>query len=150
MNDNEVMNIEHVALQVPDSAAMADWYVQHLGCSIKRSTGEPAFIRFLMDGSGDAMMELYRNPKAPVPDYSAMDPLLVHIAFVSEDPEKDRDRLMAAGASLVDDYTKTPAGDELVMLRDPCRLRAGCRASRRETGPAATTRRRLARAAAAR
>ena len=68
-----------------------------------------------LNGSGDAMMELYRNPKIPVPDYSAMDPFLMHIAFVSDDPQKDRDRLMAAGASLVDDYSKTPAGDELVM-----------------------------------
>ena len=119
MKDNVFMNIEHVALQVPDSVAMADWYVNHLGCSIKRSTGEPAFIRFLMDGSGDAMMELYRNPRVAVPDYHAMDPMLVHIAFVSEDPQRDRDRLVAAGASVVDDYTKTPAGDELVMLRDP-------------------------------
>lgn len=119
MTDNDAMNIEHVALQVPDSVAMADWYVNHLGCSIKRSTGEPAFIRFLMDGSGDAMMELYCNPKVAVPDYQAMDPLLVHIAFVSADPQRDRDRLVAAGASVVDDYTKTPAGDELVMLRDP-------------------------------
>ena len=113
------MNIEHVALQVPDPAAMADWYVNHLGCSIKRSTGEPSFIRFLMDGSGDAILELYRNPRVAVPDYQSMDPMLVHIAFVSPDPERDRDRLVAAGASLVDDYTKTPAGDELVMLRDP-------------------------------
>ena len=78
------MNIEHVALQVPDPAAMADWYVNHLGCSIKRSTGEPAFIRFLMDGSGDAMMELYRNPRVAVPDYQSMDPMLVHIAFVGD------------------------------------------------------------------
>jgi|SRR4029453_10680322 catechol 2,3-dioxygenase-like lactoylglutathione lyase family enzyme len=115
----ERMNIEHVALQVPDPAAMADWYVNHLGCSIKRSTGEPSFIRFLMDGSGDAMMELYRNPRVAVPDYQSMDPMLVHIAFVSPDPERDRDRLVAAGASVADDYTKTPAGDELVMLRDP-------------------------------
>jgi glyoxylase I family protein len=65
------------------------------------------------------MMELYRNPRVAVPDYQAMDPLLVHIAFASEDPQRDRDRLVAAGASVVDDYTKTPAGDELVMLRDP-------------------------------
>jgi hypothetical protein len=71
-----------------------DWYVNHLGCSIKRSTGEPAFIRFLMDGSGDAMMELYRNPKVGVPDYQAMDPLLVHIAS----PEPSMRKRMKAGS----------------------------------------------------
>ena len=113
------MKIEHVALQVPDPVAMADWYVQHLGCAIRRSAEAPSFVRFVMDDSGAAMMELYRNPRVEPPDYAAMDPMLVHVAFVSPDPRADRDRLIAAGASVAEDYVKTPAGDELVMLRDP-------------------------------
>jgi glyoxylase I family protein len=113
------MKIEHVALQVADPAAMADWYVHHLGCSIARSGPEPISIRFLKDGSGTSMLELYRNPKVQVPDYATMDPLLVHVAFVSSDLAGDRDRLVAAGASVVDDIVATPTGDELVMLRDP-------------------------------
>jgi catechol 2,3-dioxygenase-like lactoylglutathione lyase family enzyme len=113
------MKIEHVALQVPDPAGMADWYVKHLGCSIARSSGEPAFIRFLQDDSGLAMIELYRNPSIPVPDYSSMDPMLVHVAFVSSDLRADRDRLVAAGANIVQDVATTSAGDELMMLRDP-------------------------------
>jgi len=113
------MNIEHIAFQVSAPAAMADWYVQHLGCSIKRSGGEPGFVRFVMDGSGDAMMELYNNPSVTVPDYRAMHPMILHVAFVSANPQADRDRLVAAGATVEDSYTQTPAGDELVMLRDP-------------------------------
>jgi uncharacterized glyoxalase superfamily protein PhnB len=98
---------------------MADWYVQHLGCSIKRSAGEPSFVRFVMDGSGAAMVELYHNPSVALPDYRAMDPMMLHVAFVSANPRADRDRLVAAGATVEDPYTSTPAGDELVMLRDP-------------------------------
>jgi catechol 2,3-dioxygenase-like lactoylglutathione lyase family enzyme len=113
------MKIEHFALQVPDPAAMAAWYVEHLGCSIARVAGGPASIHFLRDGAGTSMLELYSNPKVPVPDYRSMDPLLVHVAFVSADPAADRDRLVAAGAAVVDDLVRTPAGDELVMLRDP-------------------------------
>ena len=113
------MNIEHIAFQVSDPAAMADWYVQHLGCSIKRSAGEPSFVRFVMDGSGDAMMELYHNPSVSVPDYRSMHPMVLHVAFVSANPQGDRNRLVAAGATVEDSYTRTPAGDELVMLRDP-------------------------------
>ena len=113
------MNIEHIAFQVSDPADMADWYVQHLGCSIKRSAGEPSFVRFVMDGSGDAMMELYHNPSVSVPDYRSMHPMILHVAFVSANPQADRDRLVAAGATVEDSYTRTPAGDELVMLRDP-------------------------------
>jgi glyoxylase I family protein len=116
------MRLEHVALQVPDPAAMADWYVTHLGCSIARTGGEPAFARFLLDGAGAAMLEIYRNPRVPVPDYASVDPLIVHLAFVSDDVAADRDRLVAAGARLVEDVVTTPAGDQLAMLRDPWKV----------------------------
>ncbi len=113
------MNIEHFALQVADPVPMADWYVKHLGFSIARSSGEPVNARFLLARNGAAMLEIYRNPKASVPDYALIDPLHLHIAFYSENPAADRDRLIKAGAKLVEDLTKTPGGDELVMLRDP-------------------------------
>ena len=113
------MKIEHFAIQVPDPIAMADWYVKHLGCSLARSSGEPAHMRFLKDSSGSVLVELYRNPKVAVPDYVAMDPLLLHLAFLSENPVADRDRLVAAGAMVADDLVTTSLGDQLVMLRDP-------------------------------
>ena len=113
------MRIEHVALQVPDPVAMADWYVAHTGCSVARAGGAPAFVRFLLDGAGSAMLELYRNPQVPVPDYAAMDPQLLHIAFLSGNLTADRDRLLAAGATVAGDLLETPAGDRLIMLRDP-------------------------------
>jgi len=113
------MKIEHVALQVAEPAAMADWYVRHLGCTIARSGSEPLSIRFLKDGSGASMLELYRNPRVAVPDYAQMDPMLVHVAFVTDDPAADRDRLVAAGATIVEDLNITPAGDQIMMLRDP-------------------------------
>jgi catechol 2,3-dioxygenase-like lactoylglutathione lyase family enzyme len=113
------MKIEHFALQVPDPIAMADWYVKNLDCTLARSGDAPAHMRFLKDGSGSVLVELYRNPKVGVPDYAAMDPLLLHLAFLSENPAADRDRLVAAGARLVDDLVTTPSGDQLVMLRDP-------------------------------
>jgi hypothetical protein len=98
---------------------MADWYVKNLGCSIARSGGEPAFARFLMDDSAAVMLEIYRNPKVSVPDYRSIDPLLLHLAFISNNPVADRDRLVKAGAHLADDLASTPAGDQIVMLRDP-------------------------------
>ena len=113
------MKIEHVALQVAEPAAMGDWYVRHLGCTIARSGSEPLSIRFLKDGSGASMLELYRNPRVAVPDYAQMDPMLVHVAFVTDDPAADRDRLVAAGATIVEDLNTTPAGDQIMMLRDP-------------------------------
>ena len=116
------MHIEHIAFQVSDPVAMAQWYVEHLGCTVARRGGEPAFIHFLKDASGQAMIEIYRNPRVGVPDYRSMDPMLVHIAFHSGDPLADRDRLLAAGASIAEDHVVTPAGDEMLILRDPWHL----------------------------
>ena len=65
------------------------------------------------------MLEIYRNPKVQAPDYATLDPLLLHLAFLSNEPGADRDRLVAAGAKVVDNLTMTEAGDEIVMLRDP-------------------------------
>ena len=112
------MKIEHVAFQVADPAAMADWYVKHLGFSVRRSSDEPVVARFMADVSGSVMLEIYRNPKVPVPNYAAMDPARMHVAFVCEDLPAAVARLTAAGASLL----QGPAilgEDELAMLRDP-------------------------------
>jgi uncharacterized glyoxalase superfamily protein PhnB len=113
------VKLEHLALQVPDPVSLADWYVKHLGCTVARSSEAPSYARFLMESGGTVMLEVYRNPKVPVPNYDQIDPLLLHIALVSADPAADRDRLVAAGAKIAENLTTTPAGDSLVMLRDP-------------------------------
>jgi glyoxylase I family protein len=113
------MRIEHFALQVPDPVAMADWYVKNLGFSIARSGPPPISVRFLKTSSGAVMLEIYRNPKATVPDHGSMDPLHLHIAFLSNDLAAERDRLVKAGAKVAEDIIATPAGDQLLMLRDP-------------------------------
>jgi glyoxylase I family protein len=111
------MKLEHFALQVPDPVAMGDWYVKNLGCAIVRSEGEPSHGRFL--SVGRALFEIYRNPKVSVPDYKAIEPLHLHVAFNSDNLVADRDRLVKAGATVVTDVNTTPAGDEIMMLRDP-------------------------------
>jgi catechol 2,3-dioxygenase-like lactoylglutathione lyase family enzyme len=112
------MKIEHVAFQVVDPAAMADWYVKHLGFRVRRSSDEPVVARFMADISGAVMLEVYRNPKVPVPDYAAMDPALLHVAFLCDDVPGAIARLTAAGASLVRG-PELLGDDELAMLRDP-------------------------------
>lgn len=111
------MRLEHCALQVPDAPALADWYVKHLGCSVARAGGAPAFVRFL--AAGPVLIEIYQGSVAPTPDYASRHPLQFHLAFESENLKADRDRLLAAGATLAEDYCTNAAGDELLMLRDP-------------------------------
>ena len=113
------MNIEHFAINVPDPVAAANWYVQHLSMRVVRSLEEAPFTRFLADESGRVVVEMYRQTKVAVPNYEAMDPLVFHIAFVTDDVAGTRDRLMAAGASSTLPITTTSNGDEMTFLRDP-------------------------------
>lgn len=113
------MNIEHIAINVADPVAMADWYTRHLGMHVVRNVGGPTLTHFIGDESGRVVIEIYHHTKAAVPDYHAMDPLVLHIAFVAPNMQETRDRLLKAGATLAADIAVTPAGDELCMLRDP-------------------------------
>jgi glyoxylase I family protein len=113
------VKIEHTAYQVEDPVALARWYVEHLGMTVKRAQPESPFGHFLADDGDAVMLEFYANPKVAVPDYRRMDPLVLHIAFSADDVAAARARLMAAGATPVGDVQQTDAGDVLAMLRDP-------------------------------
>ena len=113
------MKIEHAAYNVQDPPAMAAWYVENLGFTVKRSMDEEPFGHFLADGSGAVMLELYRNPTVEVPDYAAIDPLILHLAFSSDDVAADFARLVEAGGEPVEEPGETDTGDVVAMLRDP-------------------------------
>ncbi|KAF0095967.1 MAG: glyoxalase/bleomycin resistance protein/dioxygenase [Puniceicoccaceae bacterium 5H] len=112
------MLFEHFALNVPDAAAMADWYVENLGFRILKAGEKAPFVRFLGDSSGRCIAELYTNPQAPVPDYATQHHLVFHFAVVAADAEQKRDALLAAGATLVVEDT-TSDGSLVITLRDP-------------------------------
>ena len=65
------------------------------------------------------MLEFYNNPKARVPDYRAIDPLVLHIAFRADDVAATRDRLIKAGATPEGGVATNDTGDTVAMLRDP-------------------------------
>lgn len=113
------MNIEHIALNVPDSVRMADWYVQHLGMRVVRRQMQAPFTHFLADESGRVVLELYQHVKAALPDYAKLDPLSLHIAFLADDVAKERDRLLAAGATPAGEIVTTETGDVMTFVRDP-------------------------------
>ena len=46
------MIFEHFALNVPQPAAQAQWYVQHLGFKIVRRREDAPFTHFLADETG--------------------------------------------------------------------------------------------------
>jgi glyoxylase I family protein len=112
------MKLEHFALNVIDPVAMAKWYVEHLGLKIVRQVADAPYTHFLADSSGTILLEIYNNPPDQVPSYAAMDPLQLHVAFVSEDPEADKIALLDAGATFVEELLFDD-GSHLAMLRDP-------------------------------
>jgi catechol 2,3-dioxygenase-like lactoylglutathione lyase family enzyme len=112
------LNLEHVACNVSDPAAMAAWYVEYLGMRIVRHNAAPPYIHFLADASERVVIEIYSNPVDPIPDYPAMHPLRFHVAFAAPDPDAARAALVGAGATFVNEQT-LPDGSRLLMLRDP-------------------------------
>lgn len=113
------MKIEHAAYQVSDPVKMADWYVAHLGMTLKRAQATAPFGRFLADSGNHVMLEFYYNPQVSLPDYHAIDPLVLHLAFSTDTISATRQRLIEAGATAVGEIQTSPAGDQLAMLRDP-------------------------------
>ncbi|MHC4252970.1 MAG: VOC family protein, partial [Planctomycetota bacterium] len=107
--------VEHIAINVPDSAAMTGWYVKNLGMTITRDVGGPSKTCFLADASGRVVLETYTNASARVPDYAAQHPLEFHLAFFVGDVKAAEDTLVAAGATVHEGYKQTPNGDEMSM-----------------------------------
>ncbi|KEO72651.1 VOC family protein [Anditalea andensis] len=112
------MKFEHFALNVTHPVAMGEWYEEHLKLKVVKKMEEAPFMTFLADESGDIMLEIYNNPKGHILPLADMHPLTVHLAFVSENPTSDKERLLAAGATEVSDELLKD-GSRLVMLRDP-------------------------------
>ena len=113
------MRLEHVAFNVTDSRALADWYVAHLGMKIIRQVDEPPYIRFIADSAEQTVLEVYSNPLGEYVDYKQYHPVTFHLAFEVEDMEATRERLVKAGGTLDGDIDQTPAGDRLAFVRDP-------------------------------
>ncbi len=112
------MKFEHFAINVPDAAAHAQWYVANLGFKIVRQMTVAPFTHFLADETGRVVVELYSNPKATIPDYKALHPLNFHLAVVAADARADRARLEHSGAPLVLEAPQAD-GSLLIRLRDP-------------------------------
>lgn len=111
------MNLEHVAINVPDPGAMAEWWCQRFGMKTLLASPDAPFIHFISDGQG-SMLELYYNEDAPIPDYTDIHPQTLHIAFVVDDIEGERQRLLDEGAAPVGEIS--PMGTNLLaFFRDP-------------------------------
>lgn len=110
--------LEHLAIDVADPIAVADWWCKNLGFTITMQKDDETHTTFIVDASGRMAVEMYRARTQPVPpEYSAMDPLTLHFGFTSKDVDADIERLLKAGATLVT-HDKSPGFDG-AMMKDP-------------------------------
>ena len=112
------MIFEHFAINVNNVAAVVKWYVSHMGLKVVQQQKELPFMTFLADSGGRVILELYQRPDAIMTNFKTQHQLTFHVAFVSENAQLDSDRLLAEGASFIEEVRKED-GRHLVMLRDP-------------------------------
>jgi glyoxylase I family protein len=113
------LRFEHIAHNVKDSRAVEKWYVDNYGMIVVRESGGPNYGCFLSDSAKNVMLELYQNDQVPVIDFSNVDFYSLHLASMSGDLAATKDKFVKAGAAVAQDINKTPAGDEILVLRDP-------------------------------
>ena len=85
---------------------------------IVRKTDAPPHIHFMADAKGRVVIEFYSNPVDPIPDYSSMHPMRLHLAFAAPILDAARAALVEAGATYVEEMS-LPDGSRLLMLRIP-------------------------------
>lgn len=112
------MVFEHIALNVKNVEDIRDWYVANVGLKVVSEQSQAPFMTFLEDSTGRVILELYHRPEEEITNFKTKHPLSFHMAFVSQNAEKDKTRLLDKGASYVEEITKED-GSHLVMLRDP-------------------------------
>jgi uncharacterized glyoxalase superfamily protein PhnB len=110
---------EHIAINVEDPIAMADWYCKNLDMKVKFEGDPPNNISFISDSYCRMMFELYENENAAKSDFNSMDMVTLHIAFMVDDVKGTCDRLIEAGAKMDKELTVNDSGDEIATLRDP-------------------------------
>jgi len=112
------MKIEHVAFQVADPAAMAQWYATHLGFLVRRASESPVVARSwrsLRRGHAGGLSTIPRCPCRIIPRWiglAARSPRMRR--FAGNDRAFDGRRGPCWSAAL-----QILGGDELAMLRDP-------------------------------
>ena len=112
------MVFEHFALNVADIDGVVNWYCTNLGLTIASQQKQSPFMTFLKDSSGRVIIEFYSREDELIQDFKERHPLTFHVAFVSENAQQDKERLMKAGASFFEEVFKED-GSLLVMMCDP-------------------------------
>ena len=114
-----VIRSEHIAFNVEDPIAQAKWFVDNMEFKIMFKGDPPNNARFVINTGEDFMIELYNNKEYPKIDLQKISHMAIHIAFMVDSMEAVKQKLLSAGATIVEDITKIPSGDLILMMRNP-------------------------------
>lgn len=114
------MEIEHIGIAVAKPVETARWLERNLGCRLLSSQSDTAHeAAFLADGAGTTVLELIRVPGVAPACSVLPSTSQLHIAFLSDDPYAEAEKLKKAGATLEEDNSGHNPGEILLLLRDP-------------------------------
>lgn len=105
---------EHLAINVENPKAVADWYVKYLGLEIISASKKMIFVR---DPGGHFMFELYKKPEAKG-SFSSLSHDAAHVAFAVDDADALSRKMVEGGAQILKAFTN-PVGDRVINMRDP-------------------------------
>ncbi len=111
--------IEHLGLNVSDPTSVANWYVQNLGMKIIREDKKPPFVTFISDKGNHFVIEFYKKDKFPKIDFHKINYMSYHFAFMVDSINIFKSKLSSRGAKVMEDISKLPSGDQVLMMRDP-------------------------------
>jgi predicted enzyme related to lactoylglutathione lyase len=108
------VRFEHMAINVDNPKAIADWYVKYVGLEILSASKKMIFVR---DPGSHFMFELYKKPNANG-SYSSMNHAATHVAFSTGDAQALSKKMVEGGAKILK-TTTNPAGDTVINMKDP-------------------------------
>jgi predicted enzyme related to lactoylglutathione lyase len=108
------VRFEHLAINVENPKAVADWYVQYLGLTIVSASKKMIFVR---DAGSHFMFELYNKPEAKG-SFSSLSHASAHVAFAVDDADALSKKMVEGGAKILKTFTN-PVGDTVINMRDP-------------------------------
>lgn len=114
-----VARFEHIAVNVPEPKAMAQWYTANLGFRIVRESTTPSYSAFIADSADNIMFEIFHKADQPLLDAGTLHHMSMHFAFAADSILAVKDRLLKAGATVAEDVKTSGSGDIVFTLRDP-------------------------------
>lgn len=112
------LSIEHVAIAAQDTNALARWYCEHLGFSVRNKSDRTPPQYFLSQGNGPVLVELIPAGDSSRAERRENDPGHSHFAFLVGDFDGTHRRLIAAGIRFTGPPNVRPDGTKLAFFYD--------------------------------